>query len=353
MPLRSPGRAGPRAPARGDLPRERRQPVLRAAARRRRAHTGAQRRPSDRMATDSGVPRSVAAALLGGARRAHAPTRAGCWTRARSRATRSSRSSAYEIAGLDPADRDGRAGRAARPAAAAHRPPCRGASRSATRSCAAPSTSPPAAAGGWSRTPARPRRWRSAARLPRPRAHHVEQSAGRGRPGGDRAAARGRRGDRAARPRGRRALVRGRAAAAARGRRRATRARGRWSRLAHGRVRSTGETSERCALVARARLLEATRACAAPGDDSAPARRHARVRSTAARAAASTSSAATSRPTGGSTPRSTRCRTATRTTALTVLFARIAGAFFTLDVAEGCALGEEALAVADASATRC
>ena len=39
--------------------------------------------------------------------------------------------------------------------------------------------------------------------------------------------------------------------------------------------------------------------------------------------------------------------------AVTVLLARIAGAFFTLDVTAGCVLSEEALAIASASATRC
>ena len=35
-----------------------------------------------------------------------------------------------------------------------------------------------------------------------------------------------------------------------------------------------------------------------------------------------------------------------------MLFAQIAGAFFSLDVAEGCELSEEALASRDASTTR-
>ena len=56
------------------------------------ARTPAHSVSSDRLATDSGVPRPVAAALLEEFD-ALTPTPAGCWTRARSPATRSSRNS--------------------------------------------------------------------------------------------------------------------------------------------------------------------------------------------------------------------------------------------------------------------
>ena len=111
------------------------------------ARTPAHSVSSDRLATDSGVPRPVAAALLeefdaltpDARRLLDASAVAG---------DPFEPELAFAIAELNPRTRDDRAGRAAGRAAARSPRPCPAGSRSATRSCAAPCTSPRAAAGG-------------------------------------------------------------------------------------------------------------------------------------------------------------------------------------------------------------
>ena len=165
----------------------------------RAARQPARSSSADRMAVDAGVPRTVAAALVEELDALSA--------RARRLLDAGSIAGdpfepelACEIARAAAGRGDGRRSTSCSTRACCIRPPCRGASPSATRSCAARSTSPPAAAGGSSRTPARRARLAARGASAAARAHHVEQSAVAGRRGGDRAAARGRRGDRAARP---------------------------------------------------------------------------------------------------------------------------------------------------------
>ena len=145
--------------------------------------TSARAEPRGRRPTRRGGRHRGGAGALPRAR-AHVPRRRGGGRRAvRARARRRRRPSSARAEGLD----------GARRAARARSRPSHRASRarfaSATRSCAAASTRPPAAAGGWRPTRARPLRSAARGAGPAERAHHVEQSAQPGRRGCDRAPA--------------------------------------------------------------------------------------------------------------------------------------------------------------------
>ena len=155
--------------ARGDALRgERRQPVLPRAARaaRRGRHAAAGRRADARGVE---VPPAVAAALDRGARRCSPAARAvarGRRGRGRPVRARAGRGGRRRRRGRGASTRSTSCSRSTWSA----RPTCRGASASATRSCAAPSTRRRPAAGGWARTsaapPRSPTRGAAAARAP-------------------------------------------------------------------------------------------------------------------------------------------------------------------------------------------
>ena len=285
-----------------------------------RAAPAARSSSSDRMASGSGVPRSVAAALVEELEALRRP-RGRCWTRARSRATRSTPSSPTRSPGSTPDAGVAALDELLETAAAARRPACRGASRSGTRSCGAPSTSPPAAAGGWSPTPARPRRWRRAARAAATRAHHVEQSAVQGDAAAIDVLLEAGLGDRAARTR-RRRRAGSRPRCGCSPRPTPPRACRPWSRWRRRSARPA--TSTHCA----ARLAEAIELLG-PGE-------------TGMRVTLVAATAAAEHFLGRHETAERRLAAALETLpdrdseeAVTVLLAQIAGAFFTLDVTRG------------------
>ena len=164
----------------------------------------------------------------------------------------------------------------------------------------------------------RARRARRRARHPRAPCRAVR---GRRRPGGDRAAARRRRRDGAARARGRGPLVRGRAAAPARG--------------GPARAPARPDRPRAGAALDRRPRSAAPRASARRSSSCRRRRRHARPADRRGRPRPSTSSAATRPPTASSTRRYAALADRESEDALTVLFALIAGAFFSLDVVRG------------------